>query len=116
MKRVIIIILLIIAIVLGYQVVVNGFETSDGEVLISSYEQVESDSDDLASDIAAYNTLNDTQYNTMLTTLKSSINNFCFDPFHIEYMIVILPSSFEIVWHFTGFAQLCEAIVLPGSS
>ena len=76
MKRVIIIVLLIIAIVLGYQIVVNGFETSDGEVLISSYEQVESDSDDLASDIAAYNTLNDTQYNTMLTTLKSSINNY----------------------------------------
>ena len=71
MKRVIIIVLLIIAIVLGYQIVVNGFETSDGEILISSYEQVESDSDDLASDIAAYNTLNDTQYNTMLTTLKS---------------------------------------------
>ena len=44
---------------------------------------------------------------------KASINNFCFDPFHIEYIIVILPSSFEIVWHFTGFAQLCEAIVLP---
>lgn len=76
MKRVIIIILLVIAIVLGYQIVVNGVENSDGEILISSYSQVEDASTDLSTDIAAYNTLNDTQYNAMLTSLSTSITNY----------------------------------------
>lgn len=76
MKRVIIIILLVVAIVLGYQIVVNGVENSDGEILVSSYSQVEEDSEDLSTDIAAYNTLNDTQYNTMLTSLSTSITNY----------------------------------------
>lgn len=76
MKRVIIIILLVIAIVLGYQIVVNGVENSDGEILVSSYTQVEDDSEDLSTDIAAYNTLNDTQYKAMLTSLSTSITNY----------------------------------------
>lgn len=76
MKRVIIILLLVIAIVLGYNIVVNGVETSTGEILVSGYSQVEEDSADLASDIASYNTLNNTQYNTMLTSLSTSITRY----------------------------------------
>ena len=72
MKRVIIIVLLILAILFGYQIVVNGIENSDGEILVSSYEQVEDASADLVSDVAAYNSLNDSQYNEMLTSLNTT--------------------------------------------
>ena len=72
MKRVIIIILLILAILVGYNVIFNGITNTNGEVLVSSYKQIESASTSLASDIAVYNTLNDTQYNTLLKSLNET--------------------------------------------
>lgn len=76
MKRVLIIILLVVAIILGYQLVTNGIQKNDGTALVSSYEEVEADSKSLSYSIANYNTLNSTQYNSMLTALSTSITKY----------------------------------------
>ena len=72
MKRVIIIILLILAILFGYQIVANGIANSEGKILVSSYKQVEEDSAELVSDVASYNNLNDLQYSEMLDNLNKT--------------------------------------------
>ena len=76
MKRVIIIVLLILAILFGYQIIVNGIENGEGEILVSSYEQVEDISSDLVRDVASYNNLNDLQYNEMLTSLNTTMEEY----------------------------------------
>lgn len=76
MKRVIIIILLILAILFGYQIVVNGIENSEGDILVSSYKQVEDDSAELVSDVASYNNLNDLQYSEMLSDLNKTRKDY----------------------------------------
>ena len=83
MKRVIIIVLLILAILFGYQIVVNGIENGEGEILVSSYKQVEEASADLVSDVASYNNLNDLQYNEMLTNLSTTREEY--EEIKVEY-------------------------------
>lgn len=75
MKRILIIVLVIIAIFMGYSVVTKGF-SGPFDVTINSYSDVEKKSDDLALKVADYNRNNDTLFDSALNQLNDAIETY----------------------------------------
>ena len=76
MKRLIIIIVLVIVLFFGYGIVTQGLTIDALNIEISGYEDMESASDDLTLEVANYNKLNTTTYQTTLTALTTAVNEY----------------------------------------
>ena len=76
MKRILIIVGLIIVIFFGITIVTKGFENEKLNLNISSYETIQGKSDSLTMAINAYNTKNDTEYNSLVANLNGSVKKY----------------------------------------
>ena len=74
MKRIVIILLLIIALIWGYSIIVNG--VSIGDFTVYGYEAIVAQSEDLTLDVAAYNKKNTTEFENTLDELEEAIDEY----------------------------------------
>lgn len=75
MKRILIIILLVLTILFGRSVIINGF-SGPFDLKINSYGEVGKKSEDLALEIADYNRNNDTLFQSALDQLDTAIDAY----------------------------------------
>lgn len=76
MKRILIIVLLVLALVATYMLVKDGLEIKNIKFKIYSYSEIKDDSDSLTTAVGAYNRKNTTEYQAALTNLKTSIKKY----------------------------------------
>ena len=76
MKRVLIILILLVFIWLGYTIVVKGFSNETLKLKIAGYKEIQEDSETMATELAAYDRKNKTEFDTALSDLSSAITRY----------------------------------------